>query len=91
MPEIILFKVLRASGLMNEFLILSTKIGQISSLGRAMDRQSRGWGFESPAEPFNFRMLKEFGLITFIKPGARKTLNIVQLVDLVSVYTVESI
>ena len=27
-------------------------------------------------EPFNFRMLKEFVLISFMKPGVRKTLNI---------------
>ena len=41
-----------------------------------MDRQSRGWGFESPVEPFNFRMRKEFVLISFIKLEERKTLNI---------------
>ena len=40
-----------------------------------MDRQSRGWGFESPIQPFNFQMLKEFVLISFIKPDVRKTLN----------------
>ena len=29
--------------------------------------------------PFNFRMLKEFVLISFIKPDVRKTLNIINL------------
>ena len=41
-----------------------------------MDRQSRGWGFESPVQPFNFLMLTEFVLISFIKPEVGKTLNI---------------
>ena len=27
--------------------------------------------------PFDFRMLKEFVLISFMKPGVRKTLNII--------------
>ena len=40
-----------------------------------MDRQSRGRGFESPVKPFNFRMLKEFVLISCMKSDVRKTSN----------------
>ena len=40
-----------------------------------MERQSRGWGFESPVQPINFRMLTDFVLISFIKPEERKTLK----------------
>ena len=39
-----------------------------------MDRQS-----ESPVQPFNFRMRKEFVLISFIEPYVRKILNIINL------------
>ena len=46
------------------------------SIGRAMDRQFRDWGFESPVKPFNFRMLKKFVLISFIKSDTRKTLSL---------------
>ena len=41
-----------------------------------MERQSRGWGFESPVVPFNFWMLTEFVLICLTKPDVCKTLYI---------------
>ena len=40
-----------------------------------MDRQSRGWRIEFPLQPSNFWILKEFVLISSIKPGVRKALN----------------
>ena len=41
----------------------------------------RGWGFESPIQPFNFQMLTEFVLISFNKQDAQKTLNIICLMS----------
>ena len=35
--------------------------------------------FVRRANNFNFRMLKEFVLISFIRPDVRKTLNIINL------------
>ena len=42
---------------------------------RDNNNQSFEW-FDGGLEPFNFRMLKELVLISFMKPGVRKTLNI---------------
>ena len=53
---------MRSSGFIKE---ISTNSLRIRKLNRK----------KSPVKPFNFRMRKEFVLISFIKPEERKTLN----------------
>ena len=77
--RLIIFKVLRASGLIKEISTNSLSIRKLNeqtgdSNPQHLDCRSSLW---IPVNPFNIWMLLEFVLISFIKPDARNTLNII--------------